>query len=185
MPKGRIAHQSVATWIAIVVGLALLGGGCGWLVRHQWVAREREALRETLYLRTLVDAHQMFALQAPTGVTLAPDDFGRLARQIDQELEATVRLPTGTGWPHAFRGGRLLPLGGEPAALLIFERSGDLVSLIVLRDKIERAAFSRPLEDTSVSVAADGNFRVGVVGRVSPDDFAVLRQIIGGSDTKN
>jgi hypothetical protein len=180
-----MVRQRVATWIAFVLGLALFGGGCGWLLRHKWVTQEYEALRETLYLRTLIDAHQMFALQAPSGVTLLPDDFGRLARQIDQELEAAVRLPTGAGWPHAFRGGRLLPLGNKPAALLIFERGGHLVSLIVLRDKTARAAFNRPLEDTSVSVATEGNFRVGVVGRVSADEFAVLRQVIGRSDTNN
>jgi hypothetical protein len=185
MPKWRIARQGVATWITMVLGLALLGGGCGWLVRHTWVTLEREALRETLYLRTLIDAHQMFALQAPTGVTLAPDEFERLARQIDQELEAAVRLPTGTGWPHAFRGGRLLPLGNKPAALLIFERGGNLISLIVLRDQSARAALNRPLENTSVSVATEGSFRVGVVGRVSPSEFAVLRRVIGKSSNEN
>jgi len=182
MRQGRIARPRAAAWIAIVLVLALLGGGCGWLLRQQLVKRERATLRETMYLRTLLDAHQLFALEAPAGVTVAPDEFGRLARQIDQELKAVVRLPTGAGWPDAFRGGRVLPLGGKAAALLIFERDGDRVSLIVLRDKTAHEAVDRSLEDVSVSVATEGSFRVGVVGSVSADELQVLRQVVGKSE---
>lgn len=184
MRKGPWSRHAVIA-IAIILGLAVLGGTCGWLLRNELVKRDREASSETRYMRTLLSAHRIFALDPPSGVTLPAREVERLACEIGRRLGATMRLPTAEGWPLVFRGGRLLPLGSKPAALLVFERGEDHVSLIVLRDDRALAVFNRPLENTSVSLAREGNFQVGVVGKVSPDEFTVLKQILGRSQAEN
>jgi anti-sigma factor RsiW len=165
--------------IAAGLGLAIIGGACGWAVRDDLVKREREGLRETRYLRTLLSAHRIFARDPPAGVTLPASEFARLSAQIDRGLGATVRLPAAGDWPLVFRGGRLLPLGRKPAALLVFARGQDHVSLIARRGGHAPSAFDRPLDGTSVRLAMAGQFQIGVVGEVSPDEFAVLKQIVG------
>jgi hypothetical protein len=44
---GRLVRQRAA--ILIVLGLALLGGVCGWLLRDQLVKRGNELLHESTY----------------------------------------------------------------------------------------------------------------------------------------
>jgi anti-sigma factor RsiW len=178
----RLSGLRAATLISVISGLALLGGACGWLLRDQIAQRANELLRESAYMQTLLMAHQMFVRDPPSGVLLPPAEFSRLATQIDRQLGVTLSLPDQDDGSLVFRGGRLLPLGDEPAALLIFERDQGRVSLIVARDLFEgaQAAFNRSVQDTSISIAEQGGFQFGVVGQVSADEFELLKRILDG-----
>jgi hypothetical protein len=182
----RKGVHSVGKWLlgqrvvmVTVFGLALLGGACGWLMRDQLVKRDDESLRESAYLQTLLIAHRMFLRDPPAGILLPPSAFGRLAGEIDRELGVTVSLPKRDG-SLAFRGGRLLPLGRAPAALLVFEHQQGHVSLIVMRDQREgeQEPFNQSMQDTRISVAEDDGVELGVVGQVSPDELELLKQIV-------
>jgi anti-sigma factor RsiW len=176
----RLSRGHAAILIACLASLAVLGGGSGWLLRDQMVKRSNQALRENTYLQTLLIAHRMFGSDPPSGVLLPPSAFERLATVVDQQLGATISLPATDGEPFAFRGGRLLPLRGRPAALLIFARDQDRVSLVVARDPFEGAqpAFPQRVQDTSISVAKDGGFQLSVVGQVSPEELELLQRIV-------
>jgi hypothetical protein len=174
--KWLLGQRAVMT---IVFGLALFGGACGWLLRDQLVKRDDETLRENAYLQTLLIAHRMFEQASPAGSLLPPSAFGRLAGEIDRELGVTVSLPKRDG-SLDFRGGRLLPLGRGPAALLIFEHDQGRVSLIVMRDQREgeQESFNQSVQDTRISVAEDDGVELGVVGDVSPAELELLKQIV-------
>jgi anti-sigma factor RsiW len=176
----RLSRGHAAILIASLSSLALLGGGGGWLLRDQVVKRSNEALRESTYLHTLLIAHRMFGADPPSGVLLPPSAFDRLARQIDQQLGVTISLPATDDEPLAFLGGRLLPLRDRPAALLIFERDQDHVSLLVAQVPSEGAqpTFHQRVQETSISVAKDGGFQLSVVGQVSPEEFELLQRIV-------
>jgi anti-sigma factor RsiW len=163
-----------------VFGLALLGGAFGWVLRDQLVKRDDESLRERAYLQTLLSAHRMFLRDPPAGILLPPSAFGRLAGEVDRELGVTVSLPKRDHGSLAFRGGRLLPIGRGPAALLVFELHQGRVSLIVMRDQREgeQESFNQSVQDTRISVAEDDGVELGVVGDVSPAELELLKQIV-------
>lgn len=176
----RLSRGHAAVLIASLSSLALLGGASGWLLRDQMVKRSNEALRESTYLQTLLIAHRMFVSDPPSGVLLPPSAFDRLATEVDQQLGVTISLPAADDGSLAFRGGRLLPLRDRPAALLVFERAQDQVSLVVVRDPFEgrRTAFNQRVQDTSISFAEDDGFQLSVVGQVSPEEFELLQHIV-------
>lgn len=164
-----------------MLALAVLGSACGWALRDELTERSEASLRRSLYLRTLLITHRMFGRDPPSGQTRPPSEFASLETEIERLIGATVRLPATGEQPLAFRGGRLLPLGGRPAALLVFERDQGRVSMIIVRDDVDDAlaAFNRSMDDTSISVAGQGGLRLGIVGQVSSDELKFLKQLIG------
>jgi len=178
---GRRRHGPSARMLGGVLALAVAGSLCGWLLREEMLEGHNHALRENRFLHTLLDAHHMFALEPPPGVVLPPAEFELFASQIARRLDASIRLPAADVWPHMFLGGRVLPLGRAPAALLMFEREGDTVSVFVARDQAHRSwsVFNEEVDDDAVSFAKEGDFQVGVVGRISLDELGILKHIVG------
>jgi hypothetical protein len=167
--------------IAGMIALAVVGSTCGWVLRAELTERTEATLRKDLYLRTLLTTHRMFGSDRPSGQTRPPSEFASLETEIERLIGARVRLPASGSSPLAFRGGRLLPLGERPAALLVFEREQGRVSMIIVRDGVDGglAAFNRPMDDTSISVAGQGDLRLGIVGKVSSEELKLLKQMIG------
>lgn len=165
--KGR--GRAALKWITLG-GLMLLGAVAGWLARAQLIDRENQALRQRLYLQTMVRVHRMFAPDRGIAPTFPPDDLDRFVRSIEQQLGIAPELPRRSELPLSYRGGRIFPLRGGPAALLIFGSGDEWISVVMTSGDVYQLPdrLDQDVDGTAVAVTSRGALRVVVVGHLEP-----------------
>jgi hypothetical protein len=178
-PKTRRMSTPVTSLLALL-GLIFLGGICGWFLRDQLTQDANHTLRQQLFLQTLVRAHRMFGPDEGIGPTFAPEEFDRFASSVDRQLEIALQLPRQSPWSSAYRGGRILPLLGGPAALLMFGQDQDRVSLVMAPRGLQLApeGLNQTVDDTAIAVTTRGPLQVVAIGPLSGKDFDTLTGMI-------
>jgi hypothetical protein len=119
------------TNLLALLSVVLVGGVCGWFVHDELTEGRNQALRQRLFLETMVRAHRMFGPDEGIGPTFMPEEFDRFATSVNRQLEIVLELPRDRQWSSTYRGGRILPVVGGPAALLMFGRDQQRVSVVM------------------------------------------------------
>jgi hypothetical protein len=168
------------TSLLALLGLVFLGGICGWFLNDQLTQDKNRTLRQQLFLQTLVRAHRMFGPDEGIGPTFAPEEFDRFATSVDRQLEIALQFPRQSSWSSTYRGGRILPLLGGPAAVLMFGRDQERVSLVMAPRELQLApeGLNQTVDDTAIAVTNRGPLQVVAIGPLSGEDFDALTGMI-------
>ena len=160
--------------------VALVGGVCGWFVHDELTQDKNQALRQQLFLETLVRAHRMFGPDEGIGPTFTPEEFDRFATSVDHQLEIVLELPQQSRWSSTYRGGRILPVLGGPAALLMFGRDQQRVSVVMAPRALQQVPerLDQTVADTAIAATTRGSLQVVTIGPLSDGDFETLTGMI-------
>lgn len=137
-------------------------------------------MRQQLFLETLVRAHRMFGPDEGIGPTFTPEEFDRFATSVDRQLEIVLELPRQRPWSSTYRGGRILPVVGGPAALLMFARDQQRVSVVMAPRELQQVPerLAQTVDDTVVAVTTRGRMHVVTIGPLSDEDLETLPGMI-------
>lgn len=124
---------------SLVIGLGVGGMGGAWWARGQ----APRAAQEVSLAGDAIAAHRIYVGERLHPVEVAADQEAHLVQWLSRRLGKPLAAPDLT--PHGYRlmGGRLLPAGGEPAALFMYEdeRGGRLTLYARSSGAEERTAF--------------------------------------------
>jgi anti-sigma factor RsiW len=82
-----------------------------------------------------LDAHRIYAVEIRHPVEVGADEEQHLVTWLTKRLDTPVKAPDLSGQGLRLLGGRLIPSGDRPAALLMYEsESGERFSLLVARE---------------------------------------------------
>jgi anti-sigma factor RsiW len=118
----------------------LLGGGIAYLGVDRLVARDMQpaaqatAANDDVWLDTAAGYFKLFASTADYAMVDVPasGDPRAALQKISQSLPQAVRLPDLKPWGLAFRGARLVLVGGRPAAQLIYTTDNKAIGPLTL-----------------------------------------------------
>jgi anti-sigma factor RsiW len=129
VPRRRALPDLVA---AAAVAVAFVAGlGAGYTL---WNAPS--APQTPMELATVgLDAHRIYAVEIRHPVEVGADEEQHLVTWLTKRLDTPVKAPDLSGEGLRLLGGRLIPSGDKPAALLMYEgESGERFSLLVARE---------------------------------------------------
>lgn len=129
-PRRRSVPDLVAA-AAVLVAFAT-GLGAGYSL---WNA-PRDTTPTAMELATVgLDAHRIYAVEIRHPVEVGADEEQHLVTWLTKRLDTPVKAPNLAGEGLHLLGGRLIPSGDKPAALLMYEaESGERYSLLVARE---------------------------------------------------
>jgi len=118
-------------WLAAsALVVAMLGG-----LLVGWIARDRT----TPLTAELASKHVLYAEARGSMLQLLTSDPARIRGWLEHHLGFSVRLPSLARRPESLVGGRISSVADTPAAYVLYDRSGHLISLFVTR----RVRFAR------------------------------------------
>jgi anti-sigma factor RsiW len=128
-PRRRAVPDLVAAAAVVVAFVAGLGAGYSL-----WSAPPPPATLTELATVGL-DAHRIYAVEIRHPVEVGADEEQHLVTWLTKRLETPVKAPNLSGEGLRLLGGRLIPSGDKPAALLMYEgENGERYSLLVARE---------------------------------------------------
>ena len=134
-----VRPSALAAAASLVIGLGVGGMGGAWWARGQ----APRATQEASLAGDAIAAHRIYVGERLHPVEVAADQEAHLVQWLSRRLGKPLAAPDLT--PHGYRlmGGRLLPAGGEPAALFMYEdeRGGRLTLYARSSSTEERTAF--------------------------------------------
>jgi len=138
--RGPAIAAAIATLVAFPVGLAV--GNYLW---------DQPTRQEAMDIATAgLDAHKIYAVEVRHPVEVGADEEQHLVTWLTKRLDVPVKAPDLSADGLRLLGGRLIPSGDKPAALLMYEgENGERYTLL-----IERAT---PQAMTAFRYAESGN----------------------------
>ncbi len=122
--RGAAIAAVIATLVAFPVGL-----GVGYYVWDQ--PQHQEAMQ---IAAAGLDAHKVFAVEVRHPVEVGADEEQHLVAWLTKRLDVPVKAPDLTADGLRLLGGRLIPSGDKPAALLMYEgENGERYTLLIER----------------------------------------------------
>lgn len=167
------------TAIAAALVLVVLGGVSGWVGRGLATPN----LSEATLVSEAEAAHALYAPEVLHPVEVSGQDGAHLTKWLSKRLDRTLAIPDLSSAGFSLVGGRLLPAGTSPAALLMYEnRDGSRVTLyIVPKAGVETAMrFSSGGGLTAVSWQA-GTLGCVLVGNLPRETLLGLAKASYGS----
>jgi anti-sigma factor RsiW len=141
------------TIAAAVVALAFLGGGiAGWMARSttEVVAAVGDPA-DDLAQRALA-AHKLYIGEIRHPVEVSAGE-AHLTPWLSRRLGTTLRLPDFSSFDLKLMGGRLLPGGNDPAAMLMYENgSGDRITFYISKLQQPQMAFRYYTSDNVAAI---------------------------------
>lgn len=146
MAPRRRALPDIAAAAAVAVAFAA-GLAAGYVL---WNApAEQTSLKE---LATVgLDAHRVYAVEIRHPVEVGADEEQHLVAWLTKRLDTPVKAPDLSAEGLRLLGGRLIPSGDRPAAMLMYEGdSGERFSLLIAREPAARMTSFRYAEAGNV-----------------------------------
>jgi anti-sigma factor RsiW len=98
-----------------------------------------------------LDAHRIYAVEIRHPVEVGADEEQHLVTWLTKRLDTAVKAPNLSGEGLRLLGGRLIPSGDKPAALLMYEgESGERYSLLVAREPAAKMTAFRYAESGTI-----------------------------------
>ncbi len=172
----QIAGMALAASIALAVfgvaGLYMTGrltppSGLQFAASDRWL--DHVAGFYTVYSGTLVREERML-------IDFASDDIPELEKWFGAKLNRSLQVPDLSSLGYAIQGGRLLVIGGEPAAQFIYNSpQGELVGLVIaFTPDPDLAAREELRKDVNIVHWRKAGYAYAFVGKLP---FAALREI--------
>ena len=178
MLRPRRRRLRVALRAASIVGWVLLGGAVGWWA-HPALSPDRAPL--AALLGQAMAAHVVYTPEVRHPVEVGADQEQHLANWLSKRLDAQVRPPDLKSRGYRLMGGRLLPGGGEAAALFMYEDSvGRRLTLYVRKEAGGRdTAFRFARRDgLSAFYWIDRDLGYALTGRVDRRELLALAETV-------
>jgi anti-sigma factor RsiW len=135
-----VAAAAVA--VAFVAGL-----GAGYMLWNAPAGPQAPVELATVGL----DAHRIYAVEIRHPVEVGADEEQHLVTWLTKRLDTPVKAPNLSGEGLRLLGGRLIPSGDKPAALLMYEgENGERFSLLVAREPATKMTAFRYAESGTI-----------------------------------
>jgi anti-sigma factor RsiW len=137
-PRGMWGY-SVAAGIALAIGF-----GAGWYAGgHAWPLGGVAGRTLQAFGNEGIDAHRVYVSEVRHPVEVGADEEAHLVAWLSKRLDFKIAAPDLTADGLKLLGGRLIPVDGQPGALLMYEgQSGERYSLFIARsDKPRLTSF--------------------------------------------
>ena len=146
------AGRGPTRWAGLVAAIVLafgLGGGAGYLVRDMGVSTPAFSVADGAWLdRAARDVFLTYVREVRHPVEVAADERDHLVSWLGNRIERPFTAPGLEPLGFALVGGRLLPIGGRPGAMLMYEDAqGNRATLLLAR--------SGGVRDTAFQFSAD------------------------------
>ena len=162
--------------MAAAIALLLLGGLAGW-----FMALQPERLDAADIARDALFAHQVYAAEVRHPVEVKADEKAHLQAWLSKRVGTPFTVPDLTLEGYTLLGGRLLALGGKPAALLMYEdiKANRISILLTSQDAAtETALHVEQLGNLTACYWRDGKLGFAVAGGMARDPMMKLAKII-------
>lgn len=142
---GRFAATRMR--IAAVMGWLILGSAGGWLA-NDVLRVPSEPLRVAVMADEAIAAHRTFVVEVAHPVEVRVDEEAHLLQWLSKRLGTRLSAPDLSGLGYRLMGGRLLPAGTGPAAMLMYDDDrGTRLTLFVKGDEKAETSFQFVQED--------------------------------------
>lgn len=174
-PRRRLAALAAAASLVLFLG----GGVAGYLLRD--AVAPAGAVAAPWLPRIASDVHVTYAREVRHPVEVGADEEEHLVAWLGNRLDFSFTPPDLSARGFELVGGRLLPVGGLPAAMLMYEDAGgNRVTLLLARNPGDPdTAFQFSAEDgVRTYYWIDGPRAYAITARLDRDDLeAVTRSI--------
>ncbi len=162
--------------MAAAIALVLLGGLAGW-----FMAQQSQRLDVADIARDALFAHQVYSAEIRHPVEVKADDKAHLQTWLSKRVGTPFTVPDLTVEGYTLLGGRLLALGGKPAALLMYEDiEANRISILLTSQDVDSET-ALHVEQRGKLVACywrDGKLGFAVAGDMARDPMMKLAKII-------
>ena len=146
--RGRFAATRLR--IAAVMGWLILGSAGGWLANNVLRVPPQMA-RVAVMADEAIAAHRTFVVEVVHPVEVRADEEAHLLQWLSKRLGTRLSAPDLTGLGYRLMGGRLLPAGAGPAAMLMYDDDqGTRLTLFIKTDEKDETSFQF-VEENGVS----------------------------------
>ncbi|WP_019998810.1 anti-sigma factor family protein [Aureimonas ureilytica] len=135
---------AVCAWIAV-------GGLGGWMANGLLVTPDPAPVHIARMAEDAISAYRTFVVEVVHPVEVRADEEAHLVGWLSKRLRTQITAPDLTPLGYRLMGGRLLPGGSGPAAMLMYDDdAGSRLTLYVKTDETEETSFQF-LEEDGVS----------------------------------
>lgn len=147
------ARRGVRGWVAAgLVAAFVLGGGVGYLLGSGAPGSGREGMETHWLAQTAGEVFLTYAREVRHPVEVGAGEREHLQGWLGNRLDYSFSAPDLEALGFSLLGGRLLPVGGAPGAMLMYENPrGDRTTLLLARN--------RGSEDTAFQFSDAGTVR--------------------------
>ena len=164
--------------MAAAIALLLLGGLAGW-----FMAESQGQLDVADIARDALFAHQVYSAEVRHPVEVKADEQAHLQAWLSKRVGTPFTVPNLTAEGYTLLGGRLLALGGKPAAMLMYEdaKANRISILLTSQDADTETALH--VEQRGKLIACywrDGKLAFAVAGGMDREPMMKLAKTIYG-----
>ncbi|UIJ73007.1 anti-sigma factor [Aurantimonas sp. HBX-1] len=142
---GRFAATRLR--IAAVIGWVILGSAGGWLA-NDVLRAPVSPTRVAVMADEAIAAHRTFVVEVVHPVEVRADEEAHLLQWLSKRLGTRLSAPDLTALGYRLMGGRLLPAGAGPAAMLMYDDDrGTRLTLFIKTDEKDETSFQFVEED--------------------------------------
>ncbi|GGD11214.1 anti-sigma factor family protein [Aureimonas glaciei] len=133
--------------IAAVMGWVILGSAGGWLA-NDVLRAPLLPTRVAVMADEAIAAHRTFVVEVAHPVEVRADEEAHLLQWLSKRLGTRLSAPDLTALGYRLMGGRLLPAGAGPAAMLMYDDDqGTRLTLFIKTDEKDETSFQFVEED--------------------------------------
>ena len=172
-------------WMTVGIVSFATGLGVGWFARAGLLEDNIQDQKTNLLLEAMSRAHGLFARTDNPVVEYEPGSFDEFAELGRSHLGVTLSKPAVTEGVE-FSGARLLPISGSVSGMLVFERNGKPLSMLMLKKPADLPIrYGRQVRNNpSLFVTERDEYMIAFVG---PSDMrsreAIMRSVLGNDRT--
>ncbi len=168
----------IAAMLVITFGL---GGGAGYLIRD-WSQPAVSASEPVNWLEAAArDVYLTYVREVRHPVEVGPDEREHLVSWLGNRIEKPFTAPSLADLGFSLVGGRLLPLNGQPGAMLMYENAqGDRATILMARNSGDRDTAFQYSQDDGVNTFrwVEGPLAYAISGFIGRGDLESISRAV-------
>ena len=179
----RQRHRERLASVAAVCAWLVVGAGIGWSA-SQYIGQDPglggRAQRVADLADDAISAHRTFVVEVAHPVEVGAGEEAHLVQWLSRRLGTELEAPDLTSLGLRLMGGRLLPAGTGPAAMLMYDDdAGTRLTLYIKADEAAQTAFEFAEEDSySAFYWRDGGLGYAITGDIGRDTLLEVAQAV-------